>query len=295
MTSESLEIKDFIKRLFNHLPNSTEDNSCTVLHTNEYPKSIDAVKLNFHLVILCNKGKCDTSVGHHDFAIQSSAISIIPPHTVFSIKHFSEDFNAHFLLFKSDFVKKGFVKSDIMEELLLINPDYPPIFGLEANDFNDTLYKFEKIKHENENQSPFCVEVSRLYVLQILYDYNRTCEICLLNSDKLINRQYQVMYEFRKLVDRNFDKFKTVKEYADIMNLSSKYISECIKNQTGVSALSLIQNRIVLEAEFLLKYSQLTIKSISNKLGFTSTSAFSRFFKGIKSISPDNYRNKQEN
>ncbi|MEE1897782.1 AraC family transcriptional regulator [Flavobacterium rakeshii] len=295
MTSESLEIKDFIKRLFNHLPNSTEDTSCTVLHTNQYPKSIDAVKLNFHLVILCNKGKCDTSVGHHDFAIQSSAISIIPPHTVFSIKHFSEDFNAHFLLFKSDFVKKGFVKSDIMEELLLINPDYPPIFDLEANDFNDTLYKFEKIKHETENQSPFCVEVSRLYVLQILYNYNRICEICLLNSDKLINRQYQVMYEFRKLVDSYFDKLKTVKEYADIMNLSSKYISECIKNQTGVSALSLIQNRIILEAEFLLKYSQLTIKSISNKLGFTSTSAFSRFFKGVKSISPDNYRNKQEN
>jgi len=51
----------------------------------------------------------------------------------------------------------------------------------------------------------------------------------------------------------------------------------------------------ILEAEFLLKYSQLTIKSISDKLGFISTSAFSHFFKGIKGISPDNYRNKQEN
>jgi len=295
MNTKSLEIKDFIKRVLCYLSNNTEDTSCTLIHTDEYPKSIDAVKLNFHLVILCNKGNCDASVGHHNFAIQPSSISIIPPHTVFSMKHFSEDFNAHFLLFKSDFVKKGFVKSDIMEELLFINPDYPPIFDLEENDFNDTLYKFEKIKYEIENQSPFCIEVSRLYILQILYDYNRTCEICLLNSDKLINRQYQVMYEFRKLVDKNFHKLKTVKEYADIMYLSSKYISECIKNQTGTSALSLIQNRIILEAEFLLKYSQLTIKLISNKLGFTSTSAFSRFFKGIKGISPDNYRNKQEN
>lgn len=295
MIAERLEIEDFITTHLCFQPSDTEDASCSVFRVNKCLKSINAVKLNFHLVILCGKGKCDISVGHHDFAIQSSTISIVPPHTVFSVKHFSKDFDAYFLLFKSDFVKKGFVKSEIMEELLFINPDYPPIFDLEEKDFDDTLYKFKKIKEETENQSPFCIEVSRLYVLQILYDYNRICEICLLNSDKLINRQYQVMYEFRKLVDKNFYKFKTVKEYADIMFLSSKYISECVKNQTGVSAITLIHNRIILEAEFLLQYSQLTIKSISDKLGFISTSSFSRFFKGIKGVSPDNYRNKQEN
>lgn len=295
MIVERLGIEDFITTHLYFQQNANEEANCSVFHVNECLKSIDAVKLNFHLVILCGKGKCDISVGHHDFVIQSSTISIVPPHTVFSVKHFSKDFDAYFLLFKSDFMKKGFVKSGIMEELLFINPDYPPIFDLEEKGFADTLYKFKKIKEETENQSPFCIEVSRLYVLQILYDYNRICEICLLNSDKLINRQYQIMYEFRKLVDKNFHKFKTVKEYADIMFLSSKYISECVKNQAGVSALTLIQNRIILEAEFLLKYSQLTIKSISDKLGFISTSAFSRFFKGIKGVSPDNYRNKQEN
>lgn len=182
-----------------------------------------------------------------------------------------------------------------MEELLFINFDYPPIFDLKVSELNYTLYKFNKIKEETENQSPFYIEVSRLYVLQILYDYNRVCEICLLNSDKLINRQYQVMYEFRKLVDKNFHQFKTVKEYADLMCLSSKYVSECVKNQTAVSALTLIQNRIILEAELLLKYSQPSIKCVSNKLGFSSTSTFSRFFKGIIGASPIHYYNKQEN
>lgn len=294
MIVKFLEIKDFIKNplLFKQVD---ADNCCLVFGMDEFLKPIDAVKLNFHLVILSTKGKCDITVGYHDFSIHSSAISIVPPHTLLSVKHFSHDFDANFLLFKSDFVKKGFVKSEIMEELLVINPDYPPIFDLEEKDFNDTWYKFRKIKEEMENQSPFCLEVSRLYVLQILYDYNRVCEICLLNSDKLINRQYQVMYEFRKLVDKNFHQFKTVKEYADLMYLSSKYVSECVKNQTGVSALTLIQDRIVLEAELLLKYSQLSIKCISDKLGFASPSTFSRFFKGVKGISPVHYQNQQEN
>lgn len=103
------------------------------------------------------------------------------------------------------------------------------------------------------------------------------------------------MYEFRKAVDKHFYELKSVKEYADLMCLSPKYVSECVKNQTGLSALTLIQNRIMLEAELLLKYSQLSIKCISDQLGFASTSAFSRFFKGIKGISPVHYQNKQEN
>lgn len=288
-------MKNFITNFLFIDTDYMEEIEISVSHVNDFFYSIDAVKLNFHLVILCNLGNCELSVGHHNFELQSSAISIIPPNTVFSIKHLSENFDAYILNFKSDFIKKGFVKSDVMEELLLINPDYPPIFELDQNDFEDTLYKFKKIKQEIEHQSPFCLEVSRLYILQILYDYNRVCEICLLNSDKYINRQYQVMYEYRKLVDQNFHKFKTVKEYANVMFLSSKYISECVKNQTGVSAITIIHNRILLEAEYLLKYSQQSIKSISNELGFISTSSFSRFFKGLKNISPENYRLKQKN
>lgn len=294
MKLKFLKIEDFIRKYLGNIPPDEKDTSCSVYHLKE-GFAIYAVKLDFHLVILGVKGNSRLTVGYHDFTLEASSISIVPPHTVFSVKKFSPNFEAFFLLFKSDFVKKGFVKSEIMEELLFINPDYPPIFNLEKADFKDTLYKFQKIQNEIGNQQPFCLEVSRLYVLQILYDYNRVCEICLLNSDKHINREYQVMYEFRKLVDKNFPQIKTVKEYADLMCLTSKYISECVKNQTGLSALSLIHHRILLESEFLLTYSQLSIKEIADKLGFNSVSSFSRFFKEKKGISPVHYQLKQEN
>lgn len=292
---KSLRITHFIDEHLCFQQKRTEDTDYSVFAVQKSLKTIEATKLDFHLIILCVEGSCDVSVGHHDFVIRSSTISIVPPNTVFSTRYSSADFNAYLLLFNSDFVKKGFVKSEIMEELLFISPDYAPIFDLNENDFDDVLYKFKKIKEEADNQSPFCIEVSQLYIIQLLYSYNRICEICLLNSDKLINRQYQVMYQFRKLVDTNFRQLKSVKEYADMMFLSPKYISECVKNQTGVSALIIIQNRIILEAEFLLTYSQHTIKSIAAKLGFPSTSAFSRFFKGVNGMSPDHYRNKREN
>lgn len=290
-----LEIEEFIVTHLGIQPGDAVDTSCRVLTLSAPPLPIDAIKLNFHLIILCAGGTCEVTAGHHNFLLQACTISIIPPHTVCSIKKFSKIFDADFLLFKPGFIKKGFVKSGIMEELLFINPDYAPVFELEQKNLNDILYKFKKIKEETESQAPFCLEVSRLYILQILYDYNRICEICLLNSDKLMNRQYQVMYEFRKLVDKHFHQYKTVTEYAGLMHLSSKYVGECVKNQTGISALALIQHRIILEAELLLKYSRLSIKNISDKLGFISTSSFSRFFKGVKGVSPVHYQAKQKN
>jgi len=295
MNTKYIEIENFIKNNLNTEFNDSEATSCAVFEVNKFPKVIDAIKLNFHLVILCIEGSCNVSVAHHNFLINKSSISIIPPHTIFSIRDFTENFNAYYLLFQDDFIKKGFVKSEIMNDLLFINPDYPPTFELDSKNFTDSLYKFLKIKDETESQSPFCLEISRLYILQVLYDYNRTCEICLLNSDKLINRQFQVMYAFKKLVELHFHNLKTVKEYANLMFLSSKYVSECVKNQTGISAMAVIQNRIMLEAELLLKYSQLPIKSISDSLGFNSTSSFSRFFKGLKGVSPINYQQEQEN
>jgi len=291
MTLKFLEIKDFLKMIAEKPKDPSEKDFC-VLTTNHKMLSFDAVTLNFQTVFLCAAGSCITTVGHHRFLTSSHSLSVIPAHTTFSISDISKDFKAFLLLFKPDFLKKGFVKSEIMYELLYISPEYAPIFDLNTTDFSDTLYKITKIKEENDQQSPFCTEVSRLYILQILYDYNRVCELCLINSDKLINRQYQVLYQFRKLTDEHFSTLKTVKEYAGLMNLSAKYMSECVKNHTGTAALSLIQNRIILEAEQLLNYSTLSIKSISYQLGFSSAASFSRFFKGLKGVSPVEFRTK---
>lgn len=291
MKVKSLEIKDFLKIAAGKPRAATQTDFC-VIDADSKNFSLNAENLNFHAIFLCTNGNCTTTVGPHRFLTDSKCLTAVPPDTTFSISDTSEDFKACLLLFKSDFLKKGFVKTDIMEELLYISPEYAPVFNLNTADFNDSLYKIKKIKEENEKQTPFCTEVSRLYILQILYDYNRVCELCLINSEKLINRQYQVLYQFRKLTDQHFSTKKTVKEYADLMNLSAKYLSECVKNHTGAAALSLIQNRIILEAEQLLNYSTLSIKSISYQLGFSSAASFSRFFKGLRGMSPVEFRMK---
>lgn len=285
------DIEDFLRTVTYSAVGNVKTDFCSMI-VDQHMEKVLPIRINFYISLLCKNGSCRTTAGNHSFLLSGASLSIIPADSIFSLSDLSEDFNAQLVMFSPDFVQKGFVKADIMDELLHISTDYAPVFNLALNDFNDCLYKFNKIKAEIEQQSPFCMEVCRLYLLQILYDYNRVCELCLINSDKLINRQYQILYQFRKLTDLHFTKLKTVSEYAALMNLSPKYLSECVKEHTGTAALSLIQHRIIVESEQLLNYSTLSIKSIAFKLGFTSPATFSRFFKKNKGSSPAEYRTK---
>ncbi len=241
-------------------------------------------KFPYHLIILCTKGNLQANVGLHSFELSEQSLTIVPPQTLY--KFTGRGVHVSFLAVKEDFLQRAFMRNEGLGELLFISPDYPPTFPLERNHFEDTLYKFQKIKEELDRESPFYLDIIRLYIVQILYEYNRACEYCLLHSNKMINRQYQVMHEYKKLVELHFKDVKNLKDYSEMMNLSPKYLSECVKSQTGKSAHKIIQERVVMEAEWLLKNKSLSIKDIAYQLGFRAPESFTRYFSKNTGIPP---------
>lgn len=101
---------------------------------------------------------------------------------------------------------------------------------------------------------------------------------------------YKAFLNFRKLIEENYCRLHTVKDYASLLNVSSKtltlYVNECSK----YSPLELINNRIILEAKRLLRYSVLSVKEVAFRLGFEDPSYFAKFFKRLVKQSPADYR-----
>jgi AraC-like DNA-binding protein len=83
---------------------------------------------------------------------------------------------------------------------------------------------------------------------------------------------------------------RTVSFYADQLNVHPNYLNALIKKHTGKTAKESIQNRLVLEIKYLLHSTNLSIKEISNQLGFNDPNYFTSFFTRFENMSPKNYR-----
>ncbi|MGB1288226.1 MAG: helix-turn-helix domain-containing protein [Aggregatilineales bacterium] len=98
-----------------------------------------------------------------------------------------------------------------------------------------------------------------------------------------------IYQEFVALLETEFRQQHSVTYYARSMHLTPRQLSEIVKKSAGKSAKTLIQERIILEAKRLLRYSNASVKEIAYQLGFKDPSYFSKVFKQVEGESPSRY------
>lgn len=96
--------------------------------------------------------------------------------------------------------------------------------------------------------------------------------------------------KFFMLLNDNYKHEHSVAFYAGKLCISSKYLTQIIKQMTNITPKDIIDKRLGMEALFLLTKTSLNIQEISFELGFPDQSYFGRFFKRLFGISPMKYR-----
>lgn len=104
------------------------------------------------------------------------------------------------------------------------------------------------------------------------------------------NSKTNVVYKFKKLVDKYIFKHHEVADYANLLNISPKYLNECVKEVLFVGSKTIIIEQLLMRSRHALKFSNKTIKEISFELGFSSPDYFSYFFKTHTGITPSALR-----
>lgn len=252
------------------------------------------IKNDYYTVLICSEGNAKIKIGFHHFEITSGTITILPPDVLISTQNVSDNFKVKQVLFTKVFLQKIILKEGIIDELLLLNTKYPPMYELNES-YTSVKEKFVQIKRELNSKYAYHLDIIRLIIMEILYEYNRACEYCLLGFEKTMNRNYQLTYEFKKLVDEHFTTWNSIGQYASHLGISAKHLTEVIKEETGNTALQIIHERILLESQYLLKHTTRSIKECADQLGFETASYFSRFFKRYLMISPNDYRKSKKN
>ncbi|GEN75426.1 AraC family transcriptional regulator [Chryseobacterium hagamense] len=167
--------------------------------------------------------------------------------------------------------------------------DVPVFIDLKAGSKKEHAGAFEEILKEYRKNVLFSAEIICLHLKIYMLKYLRTASSGHA-APLLPDHKKETVQNFSELVNRHYKEHKTTAPYAEKLNLTANYLNSLVKTQLGISAGTLIKNRIILEAERLLLHTTLSVTEISYELGFTDNSHFGKYFKSVKGISPKSYR-----
>lgn len=92
-------------------------------------------------------------------------------------------------------------------------------------------------------------------------------------------------------INKYFYKSITLQELADIAALSPYYFSRVFARETGMTPHKYLITTRMANAKFLLKTSQMSVKEIAIRSGFSDESGFCTAFKKQEGMTPNEYRN----
>ena len=100
----------------------------------------------------------------------------------------------------------------------------------------------------------------------------------------------QLHREFLELLERDLATSHEARHYAAELGVTTGTLSRVLTKLTGQPTKQLILDRVLLEAARLLRFSDLSIKEIAARLGFSDQFAFSKAFKRRRGEAPLDFR-----
>ena len=100
----------------------------------------------------------------------------------------------------------------------------------------------------------------------------------------------QLHQQFQELLERDFTVSHEAGHYAAELGVTTGTLSRLLTRLTGRTTKQLILDRVILEAARVLRFSDLSIKEIAARLGFSDQFAFSKAFKRQRGVAPLEFR-----
>ena len=154
-----------------------------------------------------------------------------------------------------------------------------------AAEMNREKSDVEKFAHDN-----YIYSLVKMFLIIIIREGLRTDNKHIYNN----SAAYQYFINFRKELDHNYRRYHTVQQYATALRMSSKTLTQRVIQYSGQSPLKLINNKLIVEAQRMLKSKPMLIKEIAYELGFDDDSYFVKFFKRQTGLLPSEFKEKEQ-
>ena len=109
-------------------------------------------------------------------------------------------------------------------------------------------------------------------------------------DDSIENKNENVVNRVKTYIVENLDGNTSLYALSSHVHLCPEHLLRVFKKQEGVTILQYINDLKLVKAKQMLAESDMQVKDIAEKLGFTSAGYFGRFFKSKLGVTPNYYR-----
>lgn len=161
-----------------------------------------------------------------------------------------------------------------------------PLYRSNAKDISHELKKEMVYIAEHSQESSFHL-IGHLY-LALDYLTRSSSSRVTMKGGKLSDFYIREAMSF---IEQNFQNDITVEDISEFCNLNRSYFGKIFHDSVGVSPQQFLINYRMTKAAELLKLTKLSIRDISNAVGYPNQLHFSRAFKKVYDVSPKQWRN----
>jgi AraC family transcriptional activator of pobA len=233
------------------------------------------------------RGPAEIHVDEVDATLEGPALVIVPPGTVHAFR-FAE--NTHgFVLTVPSATMPAAAERDMRE---LLQSVFAEVFvgALHEQPLAERLAGlFERLLAEFREPEAGAAPITGWLANSILWILARHLAHTRANTALAPTRQRSWL-RFRALVEAHFHEQWKVARYARQLGMTAGRLNRLCREQCGLSASRLLQQRLALEARRRLIYVDLPIARLAGELGFRDAAYFCRFFKRHAGASPRTFR-----
>lgn len=259
----------------------------------EYP-----CRFHGYMAFFCIKGEFEVEINLKKFTIRKDSMFIYTPGNIVRVTNIDprEKESVHFVVVA---ISEDLMSSTRFDFSKLYNESLrlleSPCVVINENErglyrkYFDLIQEVSKMRMPNMRESVTALISSIFYLMGAMWT-DRLTAAKKNGGDEMSTRSKIVLEDFLLLVRDHHTKERSLSFYADKLYLTPKYLSKLIKSVSGKSAHEWIDSFVILEAKNLLKYSDMSIKSIVYELNFPNQTTFYRFFKTKTGMTPSEYR-----
>ena len=296
-TTDMVQIK---KCTFEHITKSypckekSVLDGCMIMRQSIKPEDVQSpFQVEAYALLFCISGEVNIISDLRSYTVTPGTLFVYLPNNIIKIDCKKERIISEVIL-ASDYLRKNFLQWNKISPLF-IQTTNNPVITIPTNRRDELIRMLDNIQERIKTAT--CSEWNRkayhAALKTFLYDI-----ISLANNPEFLeitnihqSRNQDYFARFMQLVSQYCKKERKVHFYASKLCISSKYLSTIIKEVSGKTPSRWIDEVIMSEAIFLLKYSNATVQEIAFQMNFPNPSFFGKFFKRYTGFSPKTYRN----